>query len=91
MAYAEKQVNRKIILEGLFMKNELSEIVKKASEVRGSVESPQALAGESCGAINGVNDRYCLPTAWRAGGSQARLWVNSYRACSRLIGSSGGA
>ena len=85
MTYVEKQVNGKIILGGLFYKKEIP------GDARGSVESPQALAGESCGAINGVNDRYCLPTAWRAGGSQARLWVNSYRACSRLIGLLGGA
>ena len=64
------------------MKNELSEIRKNASEARGSVESPQALAGASCDAINVVNDRYSLP---------AGLWVKSYRVCSRLIGSSGGA
>jgi hypothetical protein len=73
------------------MKKELGEIRKNASEARGSVESPQALAGESCGAINGVNDRYSLSTAWRAGESQARLWVNSYRACSRLLELSRGA
>jgi hypothetical protein len=73
------------------MKNELSETRKNSSEARGSVESSQALAGESCGAINGVNIRYSSPTAWRAGESQARLWVKSYRACSRLIGLSGGA
>jgi hypothetical protein len=91
MTYAEKQVNWKIMMEGLFMENELSERRKNASESMGSVESPQALAGESCGAINGVNDRYSLPTAWRAGESQARLWVKSCRACSRLLGLSGGA
>ena len=45
MAYAEKQVN---------WKNELSETRKNASEARGSVESPQALAGESYGTINGA-------------------------------------
>jgi hypothetical protein len=73
------------------MKNELSEIRKNASESRGSVESPQAPAGESCDAINGVNIRYSLPTAQRAGASQAGLWVKSYRACSRLIRLSGGA
>ena len=70
------------------MKNELSETRKNSSEARGSVESSQALAGESCGAINGVN---ILPTARRAGASQAGLWVKSCRACSRLIGLSGGA
>jgi len=73
------------------MKNELSEIRKNASEARGSAESPQALAGESCGAINGVNIRYSLPTARRAGESQAGLWVKSGGACSRLLGLSGGA
>ena len=82
MAYAEKQVN---------WKNELSETRKNASEARGSVERPQALAGASCGAINGVNDRFSLSTAWRAGESQARLWINSYSPCFRLLGSSGGA
>jgi len=73
------------------MDHELNRIRENASEARGSVESPQALAGASCDAINVVNDRYSLPTARRAGASQAGLWVKSYRACSRLIGSSGGA
>jgi len=75
----------------LFVEHELNRIQETASEARGSVESPQALAGASCGAINGVNDRFSLSTAWRAGESQARPWINSYSACFRLLGSSGGA
>ena len=73
------------------MDHELNRIQETASEARGSVESPQALAGASCGAINVVSISYSLPTARRAGASQARLWVNSYSACARLLRWSGGA
>ena len=91
MAYAEKKSIENILEVFLFLELGLNRIQETASEARGSVESPQALAGASCDAINVVNDRYSLPTARRVGASQAGLWVKSYRVCSRLIGSSGGA
>jgi hypothetical protein len=67
MTYAEKQVNGKIILGGLFYKKEIP------GDARGSVESPQARADDSAGLICGICGQCSLSIDWRPVGSQARL------------------
>jgi hypothetical protein len=53
------------------MKKEVRRKLKIAGEARGSVENPQARAGDSDGLICGICGQCSLFTAWRSVGSQA--------------------